>query len=162
VSCPFCDEDKRAPVQGFAEGIPWSLHMKAYNVYAKRYGKQEALITGRCRGGFGVSELDEFIPGWREELSALTILRNQLQASQQREADKDARIAELEGEVERLRDAVQDVICDPTCTPNQWTMAKLQAVRGEPIDGGKYVVVERVAYLAATKDTPPTTEAIDG
>lgn len=61
-------ETKTAPVQGFAAGIPWDLHLKAYDGYCKKWGAQQALIEGDCRGGFGTSELDLFIPGWREEL----------------------------------------------------------------------------------------------
>lgn len=70
--------EKRAPVQGFSGGIPWSMHLRAYDAYCKKYREQPALIDleGRnCRGGFGVGELDDFIPGWREELSELTALR---------------------------------------------------------------------------------------
>lgn len=70
--------EKRAPVQRYPEGIPWSLHMEAYAEYCKRYGPQPALIEGWCRGGFGISELDEFIPGWREKLSALKALREEI------------------------------------------------------------------------------------
>jgi len=61
-------ESKRAPVQRFSGGIPWSLHLEAYDAYCKQYGAQPALIQGGCRGGFGVGELDEFIPGWRERI----------------------------------------------------------------------------------------------
>lgn len=61
--------EKRAPVQGYRGGIPWSMHLEAYDAYCKRWSKQEALITGGCRGGFGTGELDMLIPGWREELS---------------------------------------------------------------------------------------------
>ena len=64
--------ERRAPVQGFSAGIPWSLHLRAYDAYCERHGKQEALIDlegKNCRGGFHTSELDDFIPGWREELS---------------------------------------------------------------------------------------------
>ncbi len=69
---------KIAPVQGYVQGIPWSLHLKAYDAYCKEYGQQEALIdlAGRnCRGGFGVYELDHFVPGWREEVAELSRLR---------------------------------------------------------------------------------------
>lgn len=62
-------EQKRAPVQGFSAGIPWDMHLRAYDVYCKKYGRQRALIEGNCRGGFGTGELDRFIPGWRDELS---------------------------------------------------------------------------------------------
>jgi hypothetical protein len=77
--------EKRAPVQGYTPGIPWSLHLEAYDAYCKRWSPQPALIdlAGRnCRGGFGTSELDEFIPGWRDRVSEIARLR--------------ARVAELE------------------------------------------------------------------
>ena len=85
-----------APVQGYTGGIPWEMHMRAYNVYAKKWSKQRALIDldGKgCRGGFGVGELDEFIPGWREELS-------------ERNADRQ-QIADLQAQVERMREALR-------------------------------------------------------
>jgi len=69
--------DKRAPVQGYSPGIPWEMHLRAYDAYSKKYGRQDALIDleGRnCRGGFGCTELDMFVPGWREELSERTKL----------------------------------------------------------------------------------------
>lgn len=72
---------KIAPVQGYAQGIPWSLHLKAYNAYCKKYRPQEALIdlAGReCRGGFGVGELDEFVPRWRDEVEELALLKAQV------------------------------------------------------------------------------------
>lgn len=65
---------KRAPVQGWAAGIPWDLHLEAYSVYCKKYGPQKALIEGWCRGGFATEELDVFIPGWRERSSHLARL----------------------------------------------------------------------------------------
>jgi len=64
-------EERRAPVQGYAAGIPWSMHLRAYDFYCKQYGKQDALIEGWCRGGFSTGELDMFIPGWREELAVV-------------------------------------------------------------------------------------------
>lgn len=62
-------DNKRAPVQGWAAGIPWELHLEAYSAYCKKYGPQQALIEGGCRGGFATGELDMFIPGWRERAS---------------------------------------------------------------------------------------------
>lgn len=70
---------KKAPVQGFTGGIPWDMHLRAYDVYCKRYSAQKALIEGGCRGGFGTGELDMFIPGWREELSERRLLIEALQ-----------------------------------------------------------------------------------
>ena len=34
---------------------------RAYEVYCKIFGPQKALITGDCRGGFGVGELVAFL-----------------------------------------------------------------------------------------------------
>lgn len=73
------EKERRAPVQGYSAGIPWSMHLRAYDVYSKKYAPQQALIEGSCRGGFGTEELDAFIPGWREELSELTYLRGMVQ-----------------------------------------------------------------------------------
>lgn len=61
-----------APMQGAPHRIPWEMHLRAYAVYCTRCGPQPALIdlAGRnCRGGFHASELDQFIPGWRDELT---------------------------------------------------------------------------------------------
>jgi hypothetical protein len=60
---------RRAPVQRYAPGIPWSLHLEAYAAYCKKYGPQEELIKGWCRGGFDTGELDMFIPGWRDRVN---------------------------------------------------------------------------------------------
>lgn len=73
-------ERKMAPVQGYTPGIPWSLHLEAYDAYCKKWGRQQALIEGGCRGGFHVGELDDFIPGWRERVSEITALRNEVAA----------------------------------------------------------------------------------
>lgn len=83
-------KEKRAPVQGYAGGIPWDMHLRAYDVYCKRWSPQKALIEGGCRGGFSTGELDMFIPGWRDELSERTDLL--------------ARIAELEAENQNLKE----------------------------------------------------------
>jgi hypothetical protein len=73
--------EKIAPVQGYTPGIPWSLHLEAYDAYRKKYGRQDALIDleGRnCRGGFGMCELDVFIPGWRDRVSEITQLKSEI------------------------------------------------------------------------------------
>lgn len=97
--------EKRAPVQGWHGGIPWDMHLRAYEAYCKAYGPQPALcdLEGKnCRGGFGTSELDMFIPGWRDELSTVT--------SQKK------RIAELEDQLTRKAveaDNLRDVLNTP-------------------------------------------------
>lgn len=40
---------------------PKVVTMRAYEVYCHEYGAQEALVTGWCRGGFGMSELIAFL-----------------------------------------------------------------------------------------------------
>lgn len=72
---------KRAPVQGYPPGIPWSMHLRAYVGYCKKWSPQPALIDleGRnCRGGFSTGELDDFIPGWLDELSELAATKAQI------------------------------------------------------------------------------------
>jgi len=41
--------------------LPKSVAMAAYEVYSHVYGKQEAMVTGGCRGGFAVSEIIQFL-----------------------------------------------------------------------------------------------------
>lgn len=75
--------EKIAPVQGYQRGIPWEMHLRAYDAYCARYSAQPALIdlAGRnCRGGFSVGELDVFIPGWRDELTERTAMLKQIAA----------------------------------------------------------------------------------
>lgn len=72
------EPEKMAPVQGYRAGIPWSMHLEEYDAYCKKYGRQQALIEGGCRGGFGTEELDIFIPGWREKVSEISKLKSEL------------------------------------------------------------------------------------
>lgn len=80
--------ERTAPVQGYAPGIPWAMHLRAYAAYAKRYSPQRALIEGDCRGGFHADELDIFIPGWREELSGIHQLRAKVARLEQSEQER--------------------------------------------------------------------------
>jgi hypothetical protein len=76
------DAEKIAPVQGYTSGIPWSIHLEAYDAYCKKWSPQPALIDleGRnCRGGFSVGELDEFVPGWRDRASEIGRLRAEVE-----------------------------------------------------------------------------------
>ncbi len=41
--------------------IGTEVTLRAYEVYKKVYGAQEALITGHCRGGFSTGELIVFL-----------------------------------------------------------------------------------------------------
>lgn len=40
---------------------PTSVTMRAYEVYSHVYGPQPAMVTGDCRGGFGIGELMAFL-----------------------------------------------------------------------------------------------------
>ena len=55
--------------------VPELVTLRAYEVYSKVFGPQVALITGNCRGGFGVGELIAFLYArtfpeneWRERM----------------------------------------------------------------------------------------------
>ncbi len=83
--------EKIAPVQGYTPGIPWSLHLEAYDAYSKKWAPQPAMIDleGRnCRGGFSTGELDQFIPGWRDRVSEIVKLKERIE-------QQDAAIARL-------------------------------------------------------------------
>lgn len=53
------------PVQtnfrGNSGRLAQTVTMRAYEVYCHIYGKPEAMVTGGCRGGFGVGELIAFL-----------------------------------------------------------------------------------------------------
>jgi len=100
-------ERKMAPVQGWPQGIPWSLHLEAYAAYCKKWSPQPALIEGWCRGGFGTKELDELIPGWRERASEIAQLRGELAHAAAVCADRDARIKALENALRDTLDFVE-------------------------------------------------------
>ncbi|MBE4747763.1 hypothetical protein G4177_06165 [Corallococcus sp. ZKHCc1 1396] len=48
--------------------IPWSLAERAYADYSRRYGTSQSLERLAERGGFGPTELDVHVPGWRKEV----------------------------------------------------------------------------------------------
>lgn len=75
-------DNLRAPVQGYSAGIPWSLHLRAWDRYAEKYGRSQSAKRLAERGGFGVSELDVFVPGWRDEVSEITRLQEALAAAE--------------------------------------------------------------------------------
>ncbi len=61
--------------------IPWAVADKAYAVYRGRYGSQQTLERLAERGGFSAGEMDDFYPGWREEVALVTELRAKLAAA---------------------------------------------------------------------------------
>lgn len=44
-----------------ASRVPKVVSMRAYEVYCHVHGKQEAMVTGGCRGGFSAGELIAFL-----------------------------------------------------------------------------------------------------
>jgi len=60
------DSPKAMPIQATTKRrekatIPTAVYMRAYDVYSHVYGPQVSLITGECRGGFGLGELAAFL-----------------------------------------------------------------------------------------------------
>lgn len=52
----------QVPTRGGERPVcPKVVTMAAYEVYCHLHGKQEALVTGGCRSGFGVGELIAFL-----------------------------------------------------------------------------------------------------
>ena len=67
-------EIKKAPFQvRFKRDYPshyitWEAHLKAYEPYAKRYGRSQSAELIAERGGFGDCELDELYPEWEKHI----------------------------------------------------------------------------------------------
>ena len=55
-------------LQGGGITIPWNVAEQAYLGYVKKYGTGQSLLRLAQRGGFGVEEMDEFHPQWREHI----------------------------------------------------------------------------------------------
>lgn len=66
------------PVCQAGFSIPWSLAERAYEQYSKPHGASQSLETLARRGGFYAEELDQFVPGWREETREINLLRRRL------------------------------------------------------------------------------------
>jgi hypothetical protein len=57
--------------------IPWNVAELAYSVYRSKYGSSQSLERLAERGGFYPSEMDEFLPDWRERSSEEERLRRE-------------------------------------------------------------------------------------
>ena len=51
--------------------IPWYVADLAYSAYSARYGREQSLERLAERGGFSPSEMDDFLPDWRERCDVL-------------------------------------------------------------------------------------------
>ena len=64
--------EKRAPVQGYhARNIPWEVHGLAWEAYAKKCGRGQSAEQLANRGGFGIREMDEYLPDWRKRVAEI-------------------------------------------------------------------------------------------
>lgn len=153
---------KIAPVQGFKAGIPWSLHLEAYDAYCAKWSTQAALIDldrRGCRGGFGTEELDGFIPGWRERVGEIAALRQRVAELEQLERlintpeiDDFAKGVALEAPHQRARWGTDH---DGGKTPFDWfwlvgylaQKAAAAAVAGD-VDKAKHHTISTAAALA--------------
>lgn len=52
---------------GEPKSVSWSTAEKAYIGYVARYGDDQSLERLAERGGFGVAEMNEFVPDWRDD-----------------------------------------------------------------------------------------------
>lgn len=97
------DTEKMAPVQGYHSKIPWWLHLEAYAAYCKKWSPQPALIEGGCRGGFGMQELDEFVPGWRDRIEAFGKMKARVAECEALVAGANARVSVADRELQTIR-----------------------------------------------------------
>ncbi len=58
--------------------VPWWVAEQAYVGYASKYGDSQSLERLAERGGFGIEEMDEFYPEWREKASLIRRLQAEL------------------------------------------------------------------------------------
>ena len=74
-------KERKFPLLGSGHrvgSIPWWVAEQAYIVYASKYGDSQSLERLAERGGFGISEMDEFFPEWREKASVIEQLQAEL------------------------------------------------------------------------------------
>ena len=57
---------RRFPILGTRRSIPWEVAEAAYVGYTARYGGRQSLERIAERGGFGISELDDLLPDWKQ------------------------------------------------------------------------------------------------
>jgi len=158
--------------------ISWQTAEMAYSVYAARYGKNQSLERMMQRGGFYPSEMDDYVPDWRERESELTALReaqarlteeNQKRTEQLKAALLDAweantsyasllnRFAQAEADVARLtqeRDGAEDaarVYQEQVSTSERVLYAaeaRLQAVEQENRELKEACTIARLALIS--------------
>jgi len=88
--------------------IPWEVAEYAYSVYSSKYGRSQSLERLRERGGFHASELDDFVPDWRERASRITQLERELAQAQSDLVEVDAANVRLARDLQSARSASGD------------------------------------------------------
>ena len=153
---------KMAPVQGFTDGIPWEMHMRAYDAYCKRYGKQQALIENGCRGGFGTEELDGYIPGWRLKLSDPRVSLStiaQLEAHLEDAQDlNDIRWAKIEVLEEQLATARNEALEEALQSVQLGYLPIEYVAGGDNADSYREGRQDAIAAIRALKTKEPTND----
>lgn len=96
--------------------IPWDVAELAYSVYSARYGRDQSLERMAERGGFGPSEMDMFLPDWRERVCRIRALEVELSKSKEHAAilletltSQGSRVGALEARVEALEAALRNM-----------------------------------------------------
>jgi hypothetical protein len=64
---------KQFPIQRYGT-IPWEIAERAWREYHRRYSDQSLEEIAR-RQGFGIEEMDEFYPAWREAIEPVNLLK---------------------------------------------------------------------------------------
>jgi len=90
--------------------IPWEVAEYAYSVYSSRYGRSQSLERLGERGGFHASELDDFVPDWRERASRITQLERELAQAQSDLVEVDAANVRLARDLQSARSATVDMV----------------------------------------------------
>ena len=77
--------------KGICGSVFWWVAEQAYITYASKYGNEQSLERLAERGGFGISEMDEYFPEWRDKCSLITQLKAELDEA--KEKNRDMKIA---------------------------------------------------------------------
>lgn len=118
-------DERMFPIQAAPRGyagaaaplsVPWSVAEKAYGVYASRYGRSQSLDRMAERGGFGVTEMDDLYPAWREEVSEITHLRAALAETERERDEVKASLLQMAEGVSREFQFPRNASSTPTCT----------------------------------------------
>lgn len=70
-------DNRLFPVQKYGL-IPWAIGMEAWLAYAAEGHGNQSCERIAERGGFGISEMDRYVPDWRVRVSEMTALQTEL------------------------------------------------------------------------------------